>query len=142
MKIINSVITFMAIFTLVGCNDNKEKNENLTPINKESPLVIHKDETPKEDKKILNKIGITTEGEKIIIDTNKTKTFFENMAKTLTKEAKKVEEKTKNLDSTDFGININKDKIEIDTKKTKNFLEQFSKELEDIANDIDKEINK
>jgi len=94
------------------------------------------------DVKKISKIGISTQNDKIIIEPKKTKEFFNNLAKTMEKEAKKLKDKTKNINENDIGIHTNSDKITIDTNKTKTFLNNFAKELENVANNIEKSIEK
>ena len=128
----------LILVALNGCkNDNMEnKEKNITNSNIKRIEVKNQKEEPK----ILNKIGIQADKDKIIIDTNKTKKFFEDLSKSLKKEAKKLKESTKEFTQKDLGIKKEKEKIVIDLNKTKTFLDKFSKELENIANDIEKAI--
>jgi len=137
MKKINFLIALTVLVSYNGCkNDNKVKNDTLKTKNETTVTKSSKDD------KVLNKIGISTENDKIIIEPKKTKAFFDKLAKTLEKNAKNLEQKTKTIDENDIGISASKDKITIDLNKTKSFLDSFSKELEKVAKDIQDVIDK
>ena len=129
------------LFTFNGCNNSNsgENKSNITNSNtKNETLKIHtkKDE---EEKKVLNKIGITkTNDGKIIIEPKKTKEFLDKIAETMKKETKRIKEKNRNLTSEDIGISANKDKIVIDINKTGMFLDKLSKDLSETANELEK----
>jgi len=137
MKKINIFLLISILIALNGC-ENNEKRQNDTFETKNEKIV------PKSNKddKVLSKIGISTENDKIIIEPKKTKAFFDKLAKTLEKNAKKLEKKTETIDENDIGIRASKDKITIDLNKTKSFLDNFSKELEKVAKDIQDVIDK
>jgi cell division protein ZapA (FtsZ GTPase activity inhibitor) len=160
-----AVAIFVMIFFINGCEDSKKEPKDIKNSQKvtqnrisnaeggdivkidenKQPLILKRDkdiDDAKKEKKILNKIGISANGQKITIDINKTKSFLDSITKIIDKKAKKIENKTKNLDSKDLGIEIDNDKVEIDLKKSKKFLNDFSKELNGMVKDIDKEINK
>ena len=134
------ILIFFILFSFNGCDGNSKSDTNKT-ITK-SNIVIKVDKKESKEDKILDNIGITEQNGKIIIDPKKTKSFLDNLSKTLEKEAKKFESKTKDIDEDELGIHISKDKIIIDANKTKSFLENFAKELESVAKDIEKTIDK
>jgi len=137
MKKINLLIAFVILVSYNGCKkDNETKYDTFKTKNKTTVTKSNKDD------KVLNKIGISTEDDKIIIEPKKTKAFFDKLAKTLEKNAKNLEQKTKTIDENDIGISTSKDKITIDLNKTKSFLDSFSKELEKVAKDIQDVIDK
>jgi len=139
-KLLIILILFMIFISLNGCkkDTNKIDTENVTKSNE----IENNVNKVSSDDKILSKIGISTQNDKIIIEPKKTKEFFNNLAKTMEKEAKKLKDKTKNINENDIGIHTNSDKITIDTNKTKTFLNNFAKELENVANNIEKSIEK
>ena len=137
------LVTILAfsLVTFNGCkNDNSGENKSdITNSNtKNETIKIH---TKKDDdeKKVLNKIGITTTNDgKIIIEPKKTKEFLENIAKTLEKEAKRIKNENKDIKAKDIGIEANKDKIVIDVNKTEKFLDKLSKDLAKTASELEK----
>jgi len=134
------MLIIFILFSSNGCDGNSKNETNKTITKSNIVIKVNKKES-KEDK-ILKKIGITEQNGKIIIDPKKTKSFLDNLSKTLEKEAKKFESKTKDIDEDELGIHISKDKIIIDANKTKSFLENFAKELESVAKDIKESIDK
>ena len=140
--ILMSIVFSLATFN--GCeNDNSgEKRSDITNSNtKNEPIKIHT-QKEEEEKKVLNKIGISTTNDgKIIIEPKKTKEFLESIAQTLQKEAKRIKEENRGIKAKDIGIEANKDKIVIDVNKTEKFLEKLSKDLEKTASELEKIFN-
>jgi len=87
----------------------------------------------------LEKVGIHVEGSKIIIDTNKTKTFFKKMTQKLEKKMQKIQQDLQKgkLEENQTGINIDQNKIQIDLNKTKGFLESWGEKMQKIVKDLD-----
>ena len=87
----------------------------------------------------LEKAGIRVEGSKIIIDTNKTKTFFKQMTERLQKKMQKIQKELQKgaIEEKDAGIKVNQNKINIDLNKTKGFLESWGKKMQEIVKDLD-----
>ena len=137
MKKINFLIALIILVSYNGCKNNEQSKNDIKKTKNEDIVT----KSGKDDK-VLNKIGISTENDKIIIEPKKTKAFFDKLAKTLEKNAKNLEQKTKTIDENDIGISTSKDKITIDLNKTKSFLDSFSKELEKVAKDIQDVIDK
>ena len=135
-KSVKFILFIVFLLPLSGCNDSNEKTNQEKDINFTKSNTLIRENGDSEDK-VLNKIGISTQDDKIIIEPKKTKEFFEQMAKTLEKEAKKFESKAKEINISDLGIRSSDTKIVIDVNKTKNFLEKFSKELEGVAKELE-----
>ncbi len=133
-----AIIALIASFN--GCKDGNSvgSDKNITNSNK---VKLNKKKIDNKND-LSKKIGISTEGDKIVIEPKKTKAFFDKLAKTLEKEAKALEGKAKKVNENDIGISASKDKITIDLNKTKSFLDDFAKQLEGVAKNIDKAINK
>ena len=93
-----------------------------------------------EEKNILSLLGINIEDEKIDIDLKQTKSFFENLQKSLEEKSKKLEQNIKEgkIDFQEAGLKVDKEKITIDLKQTKNFFEELSKKVENFVQDLDK----
>ena len=138
-KKMNISLILVILVSLNGC-DQSTQDKNNKSITKSNDKSLKIDKENKKDK-ILQKIGISTENDKIIIEPKKTKAFFDKLTKILEKKAKKFESKVDQIDEKDIGITANKDKITIDINKTTNFLKSFSKELESVAKDIDNVVN-
>ena len=95
----------------------------------------------------LAHIGITTDNGKLIIDTNKTKDFFQKMAENIKVHADKFAKDMEKgiIDDKEAGIEVNETHINIDLNKTKSFLDTWSKTIEGYAKEFDKmtkDINK
>ena len=118
----------------IGCGDTEISNpieEKKKSIKEE--LIEHKQPTEPQD--LLKKLGFDLTNEKIIIDINKTTSFFENIEKEIEKESQNIEAKIKKheLDfSKDLGIEISQDKIGIDLNKTRNMFQQMNSLVKDI----------
>ena len=86
----------------------------------------------KVEKGVLEEMGIEFNGDKLIIDINKTDNFFGTLDKRI---EKKVEQKIKKIDiniSRDIGISVDDEEINIDLNKTKNMLDNISHIFESI----------
>ena len=96
------------------------------------------EEARKKDSK-LEKIGIEVNGSKIIIDTNKTKTFFKQMTQKLQKKMEKIQHDLQKgkLEENQTGIRIDQEKINIDLNKTKGFLESWGKKMQEVMQSVE-----
>ena len=136
MRLLSSIlILFTIIFTNACEKDKKVQEESVESL----PQLQTKQE--RQDKAVLDKMGISTDGDKIIIEPKKTKVFLEKMAKSLQEEAIKIERETKKIKSDDLGIHKESDKITIDLNKTEKVLNNFTKELESITKSLGKVFN-
>jgi len=100
-----------------------------------------------EDKNILSLLGINIENQKIDIDLNKTKNFFENIQKELEKKSQAIEKSIQEgkVELKDIGLKVDKQHISLDLNKTKSFVENLTKKLDSFIKDLDnsfKDINK
>ena len=146
------LIILVLLFSFSGCQDAKEKQaqhdaqvaqqaktELLAQLKAKKEEKRKKElEAQKESK--LSKIGITTEDGKIIIDTNKTKDFFKNVA---TKMKDKMEKLSKDLEQgmikdKNAGIEVDETHINIDLNKTKSFLDNWGKKMQGFVKEFDK----
>lgn len=97
-----------------------------------------------ENKDLFQKMGIDIENEKINIDINQTKAFFNTLQQTFEGAAQNLE---KNISEgkvnmgENVGIKVDKDNINIDLKKTKSFMEEFGKKIEGFLGEIDKAVD-
>jgi|GEM_PF-6523876 len=91
-----------------------------------------------EEKKLLQRLGIYIDDNKIAIDANKTKNFLESFAKSIEKSINlgvtKASQKAPTPD--DLGIKVENEKVEIDLNKTKNFMMRWMKAIEVFAKEL------
>jgi len=95
-----------------------------------------------EEKKenILSMLGINIANEKIDIDLNKTKSFFESLQDTLEKKSEDLSQSIKEgkVDLQDsVGIKVDDEHISLDLKKTKSFFENLTNKVEGFVKDLD-----
>jgi hypothetical protein len=155
----NTLLAILILFALSGCQDTKKnqaehdakiaaqaKAELRAELKKEAEekAKIKEAEMAKENK--LSHMGISTDDGKLIIDTDKTKDFFLQMAMKMKIHADKFTKDMENgvIDDKEAGIEVNASHINIDLNKTKSFLDTWGKILEGYAKDFNtmtKEIN-
>ncbi len=92
------------------------------------------------DPGILSRLGIRLEDEKIDIDLDKTKQFFDTLGETLKEKSQKIQEDI-SKGSVDLGenvgIKVDKEHINIDLSKTKDFIDDLGKKAESFVGSID-----
>jgi len=165
MTMTKTLLTTIAILlTFSGCQNAKEnqaehdakvaaqaKAELRAELKKEQEEKIRQHEEEMRQNNKLSHMGITTDNGKLIIDTNKTKDFFQQMAANIKVHADKFAKDMEKgiIDDKEAGIEVNETHINIDLNKTKSFLDTWSKTLEGYAKefdtmtkDIDKELEK
>ena len=107
-------------------------------------------EASKQNEK-LSKVGINIKEDKITIDTNKTKDFFQTIGKNIGDKLKKISDDLEQgvIKDKNAGVQIDDTHINIDINKTKNFLEEwgkkmqgFVKEFDDMAKEMERETNR
>ena len=97
-----------------------------------------------DEKNIFSKLGIDIGNNKINIDMNQTKDFFNSLKSAFEGTAEKIKNDLAdgNLDMQDnVGIKIDKENINIDLEKTKSFIEEFGKKIEGFLDEIDKVVD-
>ncbi len=86
----------------------------------------------------LSTTGILVDGDTLIIDANKTESYFKSLGKSfeekLSKLAKDLEKGV--IQEKAAGIEIDETRINIDFNKTKSLIELWGKKLEEIAKDF------
>lgn len=92
-----------------------------------------------EDKNILSLLGINIENQKIDIDLNQTKNFFENLQKSIEEKSKQIDQNIKDgkVDLEEVGLKVDKEHISIDLKQTKNFFENLTEKLDGFVKELD-----
>ncbi|MCF6206811.1 MAG: hypothetical protein L3J47_07985 [Sulfurovum sp.] len=94
----------------------------------------------KKEEGILAKAGITkTDDGKIIIDTNQTKSYFQQLAKKMKTKADKLAQDMQKgmIEEKEAGVEVSNEKIVIDVNKTKGFFEQWAKKMETFVKEVD-----
>ncbi len=93
----------------------------------------------KNSSSFLHKIGIYEDGNKIIIDTNRTKNYLQSLSNSFEKETKELKKELKEHEkSINSGIDVSDEKIVVDINKSKKYL----KGLIDILQKHTKELSK
>ncbi|WP_415406837.1 hypothetical protein ACLHDG_13905 [Sulfurovum sp. CS9] len=142
-------ILFSLILLLLfsGCQDKKEEQaqhdakiaqEARAELLKEQAEAKKKQEELEKNNK-FSKIGITSEDGKIIIDTNKTKSYFKDLAHEM---KIKMDKMSKDLEkgivkNEEAGIEMNETQINIDLNKTKTFLDTWGKKMQGFVKEFD-----
>lgn len=97
-----------------------------------------------QDKDLFQKIGIDIGNDKINIDINQTKDFFNTLQKTFEGAAQNLQKDISEgkVDmGENVGIKVDKDNINIDLGKTKSFIEEMGKKIENFLGEIDKAVD-
>jgi len=147
------LLTIVLLLSISGCQNAKEsqaehdaqvaaqaKAELRAELKKEQEEKARQHEEEMKKKNKLAHMGITTDNGKLIIDTNKTKDFFQQMAADLKVRADKFTKDMEKgvVDDKEAGIEMNETHINIDLNKTKSFLDNWSKTLEGYAKEFNK----
>jgi len=96
-----------------------------------------------QDKDLLEKIGVDISSDKINIDINQTKAFFDTLKGVFEESAKKIEKdltEGKVDMAENVGIKVDKENINIDLNKTKSFIEELGQKIEGFLGEIDKAV--
>jgi len=142
------LIIFLLLFSLSGCQDAKEKQaQHDAQVAQQAKRELlaelkAKEEAAKkkeQESNKLSKLGITTEDGKIIIDTNKTKSFFKDIASNMKHKMEKLSNDLEKgmIKNQNAGIEIDETHINIDLNKTKSFLENFGKKMQGFVKEFD-----
>ena len=99
----------------------------------------------------LAPMGVTTTPDgKIIIDTNKTKSYFKMMAQKMKAKADELAKEMQQgiIEEKEAGVEVSDEKIVVDLNKTKGFMEKwvkkmegFVKEMDEVAKTLDPDVN-
>jgi len=145
MIIKNILILLSLLFALSGCNNAQEKQsahdakvaaqaktELRAELKAEQEAKAKQHEIEVQQNNKLAHMGITTTNGKLIIDTNKTKSFFQQMAENFKLKADKFAQDMEKgtVENKEAGIEMSDDSIHIDLNKTKSFLDNWGKTIE------------
>lgn len=80
---------------------------------------------------------------KIVIDTNRTKTYFRKLTEHMREKMKRLSKDMQKgvIDEKEAGIEVNETHIEIDLNKSRTFLEKWSQKMEEFVKEFDKIAN-
>jgi hypothetical protein len=146
----------IVLFFLSGCNQKQEdqaahdakvaqqaREELLKELKaKEEARRKAQQEAQKRDR--LSQVGIEKMSDgKIVIDVNRTKSFFQQLAARIKHKTDKLAKDMERgiIEEKEAGIEINETHIEIDLNKTESFLEKWSRKMEEFAQEFDKIAN-
>jgi len=108
---------------------------------KEAQAVAEQKAREEANASTLSKVGISMDDGKLIIDTNKAKDFFTQLADGFQETSKKIDKELKegNLTATKaMGIEVSNEKLTIDINETKSFFESWGEKMESFSKEIDK----
>ena len=133
------LLSILLILTFNGCESQSERDARIAQEAREALLaeLEAKEEAEKmrESNSTLRRMGISKQDGVITIDTNKTKNFFDEMGKQITRQ---VEAFSEDIDEgRGAGIEANESQIHIDLHKTGNFLERWGKKMEEFADELE-----
>ncbi len=141
------LLSLLILFSLSGCQDKKEDQaQHDAKIAQEARVQLLKEQAEEkktqeelEKKNKYSKVGITTEDGKIIIDTNKTKSYFKDLAHQM---KTKMDKMSKDLEkgivkNEEAGIEMDETHINIDLNKTKTFLDTWGKKMQGFVKEFD-----
>jgi len=152
------------LFLLSACSDKKEdqaahdakvaqqaREELLAQLKAQEEAKRKVAEEKTRQNSLLSQAGITkTPDGKIIIDTNRTKSYFQQLAQKMKTKADKLAKEMQQgiIEEKEAGIEVNQEKIVVDLNKTKGFLEgwakkmeTFVKEMDEVARSVNSEMN-
>ncbi len=124
-------------FWLLGCQSDEvtllSDQKSMTKEEKEKTLKV--DENQESD--LLKEMGLIFEKDKIIIDLNKTDSFFLGLEKRADEKAKSIEKELEEINiSRDAGILVEETKFSIDLNKSKKLLDKLSHIFEMVLSDV------
>ena len=147
-----TLISLTILLALSGCQDAKEnqathdakiaaeaKAELRAELKKEQEEKARQKELEIQKNNTYAHIGFSTEDGKVIIDTEKTKSYFKQMAAQLKAHADKFSEDFEKgvINEEEAGIEVNATHINIDLNKTKSFLDAWTKTIKGYAKEFE-----
>ena len=148
----------VSVLIVVGCGkDGQENNESGTPGRIPShtssapaaaPLqgspsspASRKNSAPHQTE-LMKKMGLQVESGRIILDTEKSKNFFESLGKAIEKNIHQGMEKAEQHvpSGEDLGIQMDDKKVVIDLNKTKNFMKVWVETLEVLGRELNRSL--
>ena len=148
-----------ALLLLWGCDHSHKKPEQraaeASPITTPSPQASQKvppqgqkpslgeaSSSAPHDTDLMKEMGLQVEKGRIILDTEKSKKFFEALGRQLREGLDEGVKKAKQHapKEEDLGIHIQKNRIEIDVNKTKSFMKKWVEMMEILGKEINRSL--
>ena len=147
IKFKHLLVTIILLLSISACQDSKSNqaehdakvaHEARTQLLREQAEEKKKQEEI-EKKNKFSQIGIASKDGKIIIDTNRTKSYFKDLAHQM---KTKMDKMSKDLEkgivkNREAGIEMDETHINIDLNKTKHFLDTWGKKIQEYVNNFD-----
>jgi hypothetical protein len=136
--------SLLILFSACGENAIESEKKPFEELSKEGKIVQKEDKTAKTTDDLLKNMGFDFNGEKVLIDMNKTSHFFEKIEIEMHGKAQEIERKITNAEinfTKGIGIELTDDKIGIDLNKTRNMLQEINILVKDIVLDINNTIH-
>ena len=118
-----------------------QSSQKVPPRGQKSSLTEASSSAPRETD-LMKKMGLQIEKGRIILDTEKSKNFFEALGRQLREGLDEGVEKAKQHapKEEDLGIHIRKNRIEIDVNKTKSFMKSWVETMEILGKEINRSL--
>ena len=136
--------SLLILFSACGESSISSEKEPLQKEEKQEKLIPKEQEKPKATDNLLKSMGFDFNGEKVLIDINKTSHFFEQIEIEMHGKAEEIERKITNAEinfTKGIGIELTGEKIGIDLNKTRNMLQEINSLIKDIVLDINNTTN-
>jgi ATP-dependent protease HslVU (ClpYQ) ATPase subunit len=146
------IMALLLLFLFTGCEEKaKDQAAHDAQVAQQAREALLKELKAKEEEKRkakaaqaaegkLSHVGVTTTPDgKIIIDTNKTKSYFQALARKMKEKADQLAKDMQKgvIEEKEAGIEVSEEKIVIDVNKTKGFLEKWAKKMEGFVKEMD-----
>jgi len=136
--------SLLILFSACGDSNINSEKEPLENEEKLEKLLPKKPEKAKTADDLLKNMGFDFNGEKVLIDINKTSHFFEQIEIEMHGKAEEIERRITNAEinfTKGIGVELTGDKIGIDLNKTRNMLQEINSLIKDIVLDINNTTN-
>lgn len=138
-------ISLLMLFFFTGCEDKEAQAKHDAQIAQQAreellaELEAKEAQNEKESEK-LNKMGFHVDNGTITIDTNKTKSFFNELGKKMDMHMKKMSADMEKgiIENKKAGIEINERHIHIDLNKTRDLILDWGKQIQVFVQEFDK----
>jgi len=134
------LFSLILLLSFSGCQDKKEEQaQHDAKIAQEARAQLLKEQEELEKNNKYSKVGITYVDGKIIIDTNRTKGYFKDLAQEIKIKMNKMNKDLEKgfLQNDEAGIEANETYIHIDLNKTKSFLDNWGKKMQGLVKEFD-----
>jgi len=144
-----TIILIGGLLLFSGCQESQKEHdakvaqqarEELLKEMKAKEEAQKKKEAELEKQSKLSQMGFkkTPDG-KIIIDMNKTKSYFQNLAQQMQTKVEQIHKELEsgNINEEEAGIEVNQTHINIDLNKTKNFLDIMGKKMQGYVKEFE-----